>query len=162
MGWAVLQCEPTRESLVRIQLMRQNFDTYAPRIRLRHGKVARLFPNYVFVRADERWCALMWTAGVSRVLMSAGVPAQLDEAVIAEIRSREGRDGFIKIAHQRARHGQRMRVVGGSFAGCVGWYEAATSADRERILLEVLGQRVRVEMPVRLVEPIYATDCVSG
>lgn len=163
MGWAVVQCEPSRESVVRLQLMRQKFTTYAPRIRLRHGKTAKLFPGYVFVWIERRWYEILWTIGVLRILMSGDRPAELPTAVVDEIKSREGRDGFVKLPpRRRPRRGQRVRVVAGSFAGCIGLYESTTSEERERILLEVLGCARRVDLPTGYIEASAAQQDVAS
>ena len=48
--WAVVQVESQCEHTVRLLLMRAKYETYMPRIRV-HGRVAPLFPGYLFVHA---------------------------------------------------------------------------------------------------------------
>ena len=69
--------------------------------------------------------------------------------MIAEIRERE-RGGFVALppAPPRLTHGQQVRITGGPFEGHRGRWAGQATQDRERVLLELLGQRdVSVEVP---------------
>jgi transcriptional antiterminator RfaH len=133
--------------------MRNGFTTYAPRIKHR-GRIGWLFPTYVFVRAWSRFYPILWTTGVVRLLMCGEQPASLADDIIANIRKREI-GGFVKLPPPaRLKKGQRVRIVRGSFAGQVAVYEGMTGKDRERVLLDLLGQKVSVELPDRDLEPL--------
>jgi len=151
--WAVCQAEPHREHLVRLMLMRLGFETYMPRIKIRN-RISLLFPTYIFVRIVDRWYSILWTAHVVRLLMSGDKPAQLKEEIMASIRKREV-DGFVKLPlPARLKPGQRVRITAGSFNGHIGLYQGQTSRDRERVLLELLGQHVPVELPGKDIAPL--------
>jgi transcription antitermination factor NusG len=151
--WAVVQTEAQREPITRLLLMRLGFETYAPRIRIKQ-RTALLFPTYVFVRVVDRWYPIVWTAHVVRVLMSGDKPAQLKDAIMADIRKREV-GGFVKLpAQRRLKPGQKVSIIAGSFLGQIGLYQGSSSRDRERVLLELLGQKVPVELPSKHVAPL--------
>ena len=50
--------------------------------------------------------------------------------------------------------GQQVRITGGSFAGQIGIYEGMSGKDRERVLLNLLGQAVPVDLPGKDVAPL--------
>jgi transcriptional antiterminator RfaH len=152
--WAVVQAEAQRERAVRLLLMRQGFETYMPRIKVRN-RISLLFPTYVFVRIIDQFYSIMWTPGVVRLLMAGDKPACLKDEIITTIRKREI-GGFVKLPlpNRQLKPGQKVRVIGGSFNGQIGLYEGQTSRDRERVLLELLGQAVPVELPARDIRPL--------
>jgi hypothetical protein len=134
------QCEHT----VRLLLARAKYETYMPRIRVRGGRILPLFPSY----------PVMWTPRVIRLLMSGDKPARLPEKTVDEIRKRQV-GGFVKLPlPPRLKRGQQVRIVRGYFEGQIAVYEGMTGKDRERVLLDLLGQKVSVELPDRDLEPL--------
>jgi transcription antitermination factor NusG len=95
MAWAVVQTQSQREHAVRLLLMRIGFETYLPRIKHR-GRIAPLFPSYVFVRIVDRWYPVRWIPYVIRLIMAGEQPAAIPETFMADIRKRE-RNGFVKL-----------------------------------------------------------------
>jgi transcription antitermination factor NusG len=152
--WAVVQVESQCEHVVRLLLMRARYETYLPRIRVR-SRIASLFPGYLFVRIVDRWYPVIWTVGVVRLLMSGDQPARLPERTMVEIRKREI-GGFVKLPSptNRLRKGQRVRIVSGSFEGQTALCEGMSGKDRVWVLLNLMGQKVPVELPGRDVEPL--------
>jgi len=148
MSWWVVQTEAQREHVVRLLLMRHGFTTYAPRIKHR-GRIAWLFPAYVFVAAREQFYSVLWTPHVVRLLMSGDRPAYLAADVIAELHDRETKDGFVRLppARPRLKTGQNVRIAKGAFCGQIGLYDGMSSHQRARVLLELLGRKVGVELP---------------
>lgn len=152
--WAVAQCESQHEHVVRLLLMRQQFETWMPRIKHR-GRIALLFPSYLFVRIVDQFYPIMWTPGVIRLLMAGDKPARLKDEIVDNIRKREV-GGFVKLPLpiRQLKVGQKVRVISGSFNGHIGLYQGQTSRDRERVLLELLGQAVAVELPGKDIAPL--------
>ena len=128
--------------------MREQFETYMPRIR-RHGRVLPLFATYIFVRIIDRWYPVRWSVGITRVLMDGERPARLADDVVDSIRGREVGGVVVLPRAPRIRPGQRVRVLRGSFQDRVGVYDRMDGADRERILLDLLGRKVPVVLPGR-------------
>jgi transcriptional antiterminator RfaH len=151
--WWVIQVEAQREPMVRLLLMRHGFETYLPRIKLR-SRISLLFPTYLFVRVAERFYPILWTPHVIRVLMSGDKPAYLKEEIITSIRKREV-GGFVKLPiPRRLKPGQKVQIINGSFQGQIGLYEGMSGRDRERVLLELLGRQVPIEIPSRDIAPL--------
>jgi len=151
--WAVAQTEPQREHAARLLLMRGRpeenvspFETYAPRIKDR-GRIAFLFPAYLFVRIVERWYPVRWTPGIVRICMAGDHPAPVPDEIVDAIRKREV-GGFVRLPQPRIlKPGDKVRVTRGSFEGRLGIYAGMASHERQRALLELLGQMVPVEFP---------------
>ena len=155
MTWAVVQCEAMREHAVRLLLMRGHYVTYLPRIKL-YGRITPLFPSYLFVNiACMRWYPILWTPHVIRLLMAGDQPAKLPEDIVTHIRKRE-QNGLVKLPNvsRQLKKGQKVRVIRGSFEGQIGLYEGMSGKDRERVLLELLGQAVVVDMPGKDIAPL--------
>jgi transcriptional antiterminator RfaH len=152
--WAVVQTEAQREHITRLLLMRLGFETYTPRIKIRN-RISLLFPTYIFVRIVDRWYPILWTAHVVRLLMAGDKPACLKDEIMTNIRKREI-NGFVKLPmpDRRLKPGQKVRVISGSFAGQIGLYQGQTSREREKVLLELLGRQVPIELPSRDVAPL--------
>jgi transcriptional antiterminator RfaH len=127
---------------------RAGFESYIPRVKIRRDgktRITALFPSYCFVRVTlERWYAVAWTPGVIRILMNGDHPATLNDAIIDAIRGRE-RKGFVQLP-RGPQIGDRVRVISGQFAGHIGLYAGQSPHERERVLLELLGRSVRVEL----------------
>ena len=151
--WAVVQTETQREHAVRLLLMRASYETYLPRIKVRN-RITPLFPSYLFVRlAQRQFYPVMWTPHVTRLLMAGDRPAQLPEDVVNQIRKRE-HNGIVKLPTRQFRKGQKVRIIGGSFKGHIGLYEGMSGKDRQRILLELLGQSVPIELSGKDIAPL--------
>jgi len=156
--WAVCQTEPRREHAARVWLMRKCFETYMPRLLLQDGRVKLLFPTYIFWRFHDRWYQVRWTPGVCRVLMDAGQPARLGDEIMDQIRKREVA-GFVKLPSVEVfKRGDKLRIRNGSFRDQVGLYEGQSGRERVRLLLELMGQKVPVDLASRDVEPLDVAD----
>lgn len=159
--WWVVQTEAQREHLAISQLGRLGFSIYAPRIKHR-SRVAWLFPTYVFVAAAEQFYPVLWCPRVIRLLMSGDRPARLANNIIAAIHARE-RDGFVNLPApaKHLKKGQDVRILNGSFCGHVGLFDGASSRERVRVLLDLLGQAVPVELPEKDVAPLHVAPVAS-
>src|SRR5262245_11289083 len=144
--WWVVQTEANFEHVARLLLMRLGFVTYAPRTRVR-GRVAQLFPTYVFVGVREQFYPILWTNRVVRLLMAGDQPATVKGEIVAHIRKREV-GGFVKLPlpNRQLKPGQKVRVTNGAFQGQIGLYAGQTGRHRERGLVELLAQSVPGEV----------------
>jgi transcriptional antiterminator RfaH len=153
-GWTVAQVETQRKHIARLLLMRQEYETYDPRIQVRGGKIVSLFPSYFFVRVIDRWYPILGTIGIIRLLMSGEQPAFLADIQLTNIRKRE-KDGFVILPKKpRFRVGDSVRIVAGNFQGKIAVYDGMSGRDRDRVLLDLLGRKVPVDLARGQVEPL--------
>jgi transcriptional antiterminator RfaH len=154
MNWFVVQTMGSREIAVQNRLSEIGVASYLPKIKIA-DRPAALWPGYLLVEARPAWYPIRWTVGVARLLMNGDRPAQLASSLITDLQRRE-KQGFIRMPKQetnRLRPGQKVRVISGSFCGLTGLCDGMTGNQRVRVLLELLGQAVPVDMPARAVEP---------
>ena len=156
--WYAVQCKPRMELWARTNLWQRGFEVYLPQyLKLRrHARrrdwVARpFFPGYLFVRADleaGHKRAVNAAAGVGRMVSFGTYTPPLEDQVIAEIRARQGEDGLIRLDEARAfKPGEELRVCDGAFADMVGLFETMNDDRRVILLLDLLGRKVRVQLP---------------
>src|SRR6185437_10881794 len=157
--WYVVQSHPNAESKAVAHLNRQGFETYLPRYlkRRRHARrveivPAPLFPRYLFVRIDmetQRWRSIFSTVGVSRLVCNGDSPTPVNGRVVDALLARHDAGGFVHLDHRPTfRPGDKVRVLDGVFADCLGLYEGFKDSDRVAILLDLLGRKVRVMVDV--------------
>ena len=152
--WAAAQLQPQRDGLALHCLSAAGYQVYAPRLRERrtvHGRaVVRtplLFPGYLFVLIELQWSQARWSPGVVRLIMDGLAPAVVPDPVIGALRARE-RGGLIELQRPpRFNPGDRIQVMRGPFAGCVGLYAGMRPHARIEVLLTLLGGPQRVTLP---------------
>ena len=160
--WYVVQTQPNAENKAVVHLARQGFATYLPRYlkRRRHARrvdvvAAPLFPRYLFVEIDmavQRWRSIYSTIGVSWLVCNGDFPAPVPEQVVITLKAREDAGGLVRLEHRPSfRAGDKIRVLDGVFADCLGLYEGMKDSDRVAILLDLLGRKVRVTVDVEFV-----------
>lgn len=155
--WSVLVTQPRSEKTVVEHLSRQGFGHYLPllsQMRVVKGKkvteLVPLFPRYVFVRIEQdRWYSLKGTRGVSKLLTVDSQPQRISDAVIAQLKANEEELPNVQSFWTL---GERVRVMSGVFAGMLGIYSGSSRADRERVLLSILGRETLVEVPTTALE----------
>jgi transcriptional antiterminator RfaH len=155
--WYVINTQPQKEERAREHLLRQGFDVYLPRWRRRRSHARRiewvsapLFPRYLFVGFDietTRWCAIQSTIGVSYLVCNDRLPLPMPDGIVDQIRAREAKTGLVEIK-PIFRKGDPVIVGEGPFLEQIGLFECMNDAERVIILLNLLGRKVRVKVPV--------------
>jgi transcriptional antiterminator RfaH len=160
--WFVAYTQPQSETKAAFHLRRQGFEVYLPqyqRLR-RHARRrdfvnAPLFPRYLFVAFDlerDRWRAARSTVGVADMICNGDRPVVVPEQIVAQIRARENDKGQIilgKLTPFNA--GEKVQILIGAFADCLGIFQCQTDVERVRVLLDLLGRKVAVELPLEAV-----------
>lgn len=160
--WYVVQSQPNAEHKAMAHLGRQGFATYLPRYLKRRRRARRveivpapLFPRYLFVGIDlgvQRWRSVFSTIGVSRLVCNGELPAAIPDHVIDSLKLREDAGGYVRLDYRPTfRTGDKIRILEGAFADCLGLYEGMRDSDRVAILLDLLGRKVRVTVDVEAV-----------
>lgn len=154
-AWYVVQTQPNREARAALEVVKQDFEVFAPRY-LRQKRHARrvttvqapLFPGYIFARFNPdacRWRAINGTVGVVRLITIADQPAPVSTGVVEELMARTDSAGHIPmVAKTRFEPGEIVRLSGGSFEDQLGLFVEFSDHDRVAILLDLLGRKVRV------------------
>ena len=163
-AWYLVQTKPRHECTAEDHLAEQDYATYCPRVqraRRRNERwtdaIAPLFPRYLFVglcHEEQSLAPVRSTPGVC-CLVRFGIDYRpVPAALIAELKSHE-RDGLHQLQLPgRIQPGDAVRVEEGIFCGLTGVFEKVRGADRVLVLLEILGQTTRVELPQGCLAPV--------
>jgi len=157
--WYVVQSQPRAEAKALHHLQRQGYDAYLPRYlkRRRHARkvdivATPLFPRYLFVRFDVeavRWRAIRSTVGVTHMVCYGDAPTPAPEGIVEGIRAREDELGYVAMTSDVPfRRGETVRICDGALADQLGLFECVTDEERVILLLDVLGRRIRVKLPL--------------
>ena len=159
--WYAVNTQPRAEHKACFHLNRQGFQAYLPRYlkSRRHARridtvAAPFFPRYLFVAIDmetQRWRSINSTIGVSHIVCTGESPAPVPDHIIGQLKQNEDERGFIEIRRPRFSPGDKVAVLDGAFADCIGIFEAETDERRVAILLELLGRKVRVSLEADLI-----------
>jgi transcriptional antiterminator RfaH len=160
--WYVARTLPQRELHAARQLANQGFRSFVPRYwkNRRHARKvetisAPLFPRYIFVVVDrtrDRWRSINGTLGVERLLMYGGEPQAVPVGVVENLIAAADVEGNVRFGFH-LKEGQAVKVTAGPFADLVGQLERLDDNGRVRVLLEILGGKVRVALPQDLLAP---------
>jgi transcription antitermination factor NusG len=103
-------------------------------------------------RTRDRWRSINGTFGVDRLLVYGGEPQPVPEGVAENLIQATDEDGNVRFDFH-LREGQTVKVTAGPFAELVGQLERLDENGRVRVLLEIMGGKVRVALPRVMVAP---------
>ena len=153
--WFAIQVKPNRHDVAKINLERQGFHVFAPKlVTSKPGKKPQpsnklLFPGYVFMQATNdpvTWRKAGNTFGVLRLVSGLGsLPAVLPEGFVESIKANCGpTDAY----HPRDNLslGDNVRVISGPFQGMIAEVAILSNSERVGLLLEIVGRVTRTEI----------------
>lgn len=152
--WFAIHTKPHREDAAAFNIARLDLEVLLPKVKqervicgVPREVIKPLFPGYLFARfCPATYLHLIrYARGVLRVVSCGDVPLPVDEAIIGEIRSRIGPDGYVRLEDRSPRPGDRVLVREGPLRGLRGIFERELD-DRERVilLLEAIEYQARV------------------
>lgn len=160
--WAVAMTKSCSENITQFNLNRQEFETYLPKYLIKVGKefkIKILFPRYIFVKIKLQWHSINGTRGIIRLIMNETKPAQISERIIHDLKSREDSKGMIVLpSAPKFTSGQAVRVVKGPLEGYIGLYEGMRPNERIRVLIQMLGQTVPIELDEKDLMAVASPD----
>jgi transcriptional antiterminator RfaH len=169
-AWFVLYLAPRAEAAVCDEVRANGFETYMPMersIRVRRRRRVQveqpLFSRYLFVRFDpyrDDWQSLLHLDGVEDVLSNCDVPSRVPDAWIEALHRAEHAGAFDRRPDASPfKIGDRVRIAEGPFTGLharieqlVAKLKSSTATKRIRVLMDFLGQKTMIELPVGSVE----------
>ncbi len=155
--WYAVCCKPRQEAVAEENLLRQGFQVYLPRIRIRQRRrgqwldaVEVLFPRYVFIRVDplrRSMATVRSTRGAVGLVRFGGQAAVVPDAVMDALQEREDAASGL---HQDDRPlfsaGETVKLVDGPLAGMEGIFTEQDGDKRVIVLLELLGKANKVTL----------------
>jgi transcriptional antiterminator RfaH len=162
--WFVARAKPSSEGAACLNLERQGYAVYYPRLQRRTvyrgrwiERILPLFPRYLFVRLDtsrQSLAPVRSTLGIADIVRFGSRPALVPDRIIAELRGRaDAATGLHRLHTSALERGAAVRVIGGVFAGLDGIFEREVGEERVVVLLRLLGQETAVRIPSGCVCP---------
>jgi transcription elongation factor/antiterminator RfaH len=153
--WYVVHTQPRREFCAKAQLEGQAFRVFLPKRRrtIRHARKivnveAAFFPRYLFVELDltrQPWRRVNGTFGVASLVMLGDLPHPMPRGIVEMMVTSVDRDGFLRF-EQNLMVGAKVRLAAGPFAERLAILDRLDDSGRVRVLLEILGRPVPVEI----------------
>jgi transcriptional antiterminator RfaH len=161
--WYLVYCKARQEDVAAAGLEEQGFAVYLPKVRVKRrrsiGRVELeepIFPRYLFVAQiddDQSISPVLYTAGVQKLVRFGTDYLPVSDSVIAALKNREDPEtGCHRLQMLAKDPGERIRIGSGALAGLEGIFEARSGHDRVVVLIELLGQLTRAEIPVEELE----------
>lgn len=162
--WYLILTKPCSEEIARVNLERQGYRVYFPRLqqrRLYRGRwierISALFPRYVFLQVNtgqQSLAPIRATLGVADAVRFgteyAVVPGQVVDSLI---RRGDPESGLHHLKRPLFEPGAPVKITAGAFAGLEGIFERETGEDRVIVLFDILGRIAPVRIPSGFVVP---------
>jgi transcription antitermination factor NusG len=158
--WYAVHTQPNRELRAKNQLENQAYEVFLPqRLKtVRHARKlsnrpAPFFPRYLFIRLDltrQRWRSVNGTFGVTSLVMQGETPRPAPHGVVEAMIASVDENGFLCL-EENLKIGARVRLAAGPFAEKLGILDRLNDSGRVRVLLEIMGGTVPVQLERRFV-----------
>jgi transcriptional antiterminator RfaH len=151
--WYALYTKPKKEFQVNSLLEAQGIETYLPTVRRKARRRDRprrkiYFPCYLFARLDFKVTprsSVAWMPGIQRIVGFGDQPAVVADEIVELVRRRL--EEVEEIAYGSFQQGDRVRITSGPLRDLEAVFDQPlSSADRVRILLEVMGRMMPVDL----------------
>jgi transcriptional antiterminator RfaH len=145
-AWYALHTKPNQEKRAFLNLEAWGVETFLPWLRSheRSSGFAPLFPGYIFARfaPPHLLHKICFTRGVSHIVSFGGIPAVIEEDLVAALRSRTDEDGVALI-----QPGDVVMVRSGPLRNLIGVFEKRLpDSERIEILLTTIAYSARIRI----------------
>lgn len=161
MHWLALYTKPHQERIVQAKLVERGIPVYFPTVRsiYRQSLIERpFFPRYLFAQCDLDHLGestLKYVPGLKELVMVGGVPARVDDRVIARLRERLTGMPALSVYGEVIRPGDRVRIGSGSFADVDALFDTRLSGSgRIRVLVYWLSRWTPVQVDAGVVRKV--------
>lgn len=161
-SWYLVVTKPQSEFKAQENLLRQGYETYVPLVqttRRRNGKNVKrteaFFPRYLFIYLDketDNWSPIRSTIGVAGMVRFGGMPAQVPESLIDNLKNNEDDFGLQLTQKKELKQGDKVEIVDGPFEGYKAIYQKMKSTERVSVLLDIVGKNTQVTLSVHELE----------
>lgn len=166
--WYVIRSKPRRERFVHDQLSGQGLEVFFPAVRVhpvnpRAARERAYFPSYLFVHLDLAAVGvnrLRWLPAAVGLLEFGGEPAIVPELLVDQLKRRvasiQAAGGLV---FADLKPGDPVKITSGPFAGYDAIFDLRLkSADRVRVLLDLLRRQVPLELDAGSIRKARASE----
>ena len=154
-SWIVAKTKPNQNKIALINLERQNFEFFQPKLnRISRGQnkfkeiIKPVFPGYIFIAInleENNWQRINNTRGISSIINFGNQIPLIRSELIEELKHRFSMNNTAKLADQ-FEVGTNAEIINGPFTKLIGKIDEINSNQRIWILLDVLGTQRRVSV----------------
>lgn len=158
-AWYLVQTKPKQEFRALENLKNQGFRCVLPTMEVerivsgrRKAVIEPLFSRYLFVYLMQDkggWSPIRSTRGVSAIVSFGGRFATLPDACVAALESAPRLP-----AAPLFRHGERVSIAAGPFAGMEGIYEVPDGDVRALVLIDLMNQPQKLNLAVQALRKV--------
>lgn len=161
--WYALRTKPRKEAVVERRLRDLNLEVFLPWLQLRRRMGTRyrqvlgpLFPGYLFCRLDLFLSgkAVRYAPGVKDFVKFGNCIAEVETGVIGALQERCP-GGVAELRPKVFKNGEPVLIREGPLSGLEAVFEREMrGSERVAVLLEILGRRTRLVLPVEMLRSI--------
>lgn len=153
--WCIAQIKPNSYASAILNLERQGFQTFLPKMEITERqenkfvvKNVYVFPGYMFVCFDSHnntWTKINSTYGVSKILTFNQKPSEISSDLILELKNRYEINSNLT-QKEKLQKGNSIKFYKGLLAGLIAKVESVDEKNRIWILLEAMGGYQRLKL----------------
>jgi transcription antitermination factor NusG len=156
--WGVVRSLPRREMFAAERLrMDHGYEVFLPLVQTKRASQP-LFPGYLFCHIVDRWRVINYTLGVLALVRVGDSPARCPDHEVDSLKAMTDPHGFVRLPDKPsspARHvfekGAQVKIIGGPFQGVAALHSGMSAAEKEILLIAMLGAPRRIAVPSHLV-----------
>ena len=153
--WLIAQIKPNSYNIATLNLSRQGFETFLPKMKITQREKKKfvtknvyVFPGYMFVCFDPRiitWTKINNTYGVSKILAFNNKPSEISPNLILELKTRYEINSNLT-QKDNLQKGDSIKFYAGPFADLIAKVESVDENNRIWVLLESMGGYQRLKL----------------
>lgn len=158
--WYLIYCKPGQDERAEVNLSKQGFEVFRPKIKVERLKVGggtsarveSLFPRYVFIYVNPKIQSIApvsSTFGVVNFVKFGGRYATAPDMLIEEIRTHSENQFFSSDCFNTIKEGDQVYVNGNGFNHVKAIYCSPCGSKRAMILMNILGNEQRINVSSR-------------
>lgn len=156
MNWIVVNTKSNCEMKACVNLMRQGFKVFFPKIEKTFIKFKRicktlkpLFPGYIFVHVEDNknWTKINYTYGVFKILSYSEKIYYLPSEVMGNIKKNCDENGIFK-KRRNMKKGEKITFIKNSFFTLDAVFDEYIDKKRAFIFLEFLKQKIKANVKI--------------
>ena len=153
MTWIVIQTKPNNENKATINLLRQGYFVFFPKI-LKHynsfnslkKRIKPLFPGYIFVnlQKNQNWVKITYTFGVKNIIKTGGEIYKLPSDIIEKIKEKCNKDDICN--QLPIKSGDKVKIINNKSPSLIGIFSEYIDEKRAFVFLELLKSKFKVKV----------------
>ncbi len=162
--WLVANTKPHKENLACVNLVRQGFEVFFPKIykanfvlNKKTPKLKPLFPGYIFVsvKPEVNWTKIHNTFGIKQVLKFGEKPCILSEEILQRIKKNCNSQDIFNKRIENLKDGDKIKVNKGKLGFIDAIFKEFIDKKRSLILLDFLSNKVNAIVETNSVETYF-------